>query len=119
MKKKNSLSNLLTLAKEVESASSEKSASIPTNLPIDDHNLISPSASKEEKSNSSKDLNVYLSRRNNKSTEPTRLPVDIHKRLKMISVVAGISIEALVANIIEKMLQDNEKEINAYLKKNF
>ena len=116
MNKKNPLSNLLSNAQMTEESLSDKSA-VPTN----DENAETPElvVSKNEKAPSDKkNLTVFFNRREDKSTEPTRLPEPIHRKLKLISLASGVSIEALVANMIEKCLQDNEKEINTFLKKN-
>ena len=116
MSKNNPLSNLLTKAQTAEESLSNKGA-VPTNEENEETSELI--ISKNEKTPSGKKgLTVYFNRRVDKSTEPTRLPELIHRKLKLISLVSGISIEALVANIIEEMLKDNEKEINIYLKKN-
>ena len=116
MSKKNLLSDLLSTAQTAEESISEKGA-----IPATDENAEAPEhvISKNEKTPSDKkNLTVFFNRREDKSTEPTRLPEPIHRKLKLISLASGISIEALVANIIENMLHDREKEINTFLKKN-
>ena len=113
---KNPLTDLLTKAQTAEESLSNKGA-VPTN----DENADTPEyvISKNEKNPSDKkNLTNFFNRREDKSTEPTRLPELIHRKLKLISLASGVSIEALVANIIENMLQDREKEINTFLKKN-
>ncbi len=112
MSKKNPLNDLLSNAQTAEDLLPEKGAVPPTKI-------VEHATKKNENIYSEKkDLNVYFNRREDKSTEPTRLPEHIHKKLKLLSLASGTSIEALTANIIEKILQDNKKEINSYLKKN-
>ena len=111
-KNNNPLSNLLSNAQSAEESLSNKGA-----VPINEEAPELVISKNEKTPSDKKGLTVYFNRREDKSTEPTRLPELIHRKLKLISLASGISIEALVANMIEKGLQDNEKEINAFLKK--
>jgi predicted DNA-binding protein len=50
------------------------------------------------------------------ASEIIRVPRHLHKTLKLLSTVTGISMGAIVANIIEGVLTSNEKEITKIIK---
>jgi hypothetical protein len=51
-------------------------------------------------------------------TEAVRIPADIHKRLKLLASLSNCPISQILANILSNYFSDNQKEIQAYIKKN-
>lgn len=59
----------------------------------------------------------YLHKRDKESLEIVRVPSSVHQKLKLISVISGISINALISNILDDVLLSNEKDISKILKR--
>jgi hypothetical protein len=54
---------------------------------------------------------------NDKNLEVIRIPANMHRTIKLLAFASGKSITTIAANILNLYLNDNEKAINNYIKK--
>lgn len=75
----------------------------------------------EEKANSQivskKGLEILLNKREVNDSDAVRLPRELHRELKILAGLSGISMTAMLGNLVESFINENKKEIISYKRK--
>ncbi len=71
----------------------------------------------EESKGNGKKFSEYLEERKLKNTEVIRISSETHKKLKQIAMATGLGMHNIANNILEDILTNHNKEIQAILKK--
>lgn len=64
-----------------------------------------------------KGLAILFSSREVKDSEAVKIPRELHKELKMLSTMSGVSMIQMLGNLIEYFFNENQKEITNYRRK--
>ncbi|TYK32814.1 hypothetical protein [Bacteroides pyogenes] len=71
------------------------------------------------KNKSNEGLEMLLAKKEIKDSESVKISRDLHRELKILSSMSGVSMMQMISNLIESFLEENKKEISAYRKKYF
>lgn len=134
--KSNGMSQLLTGAKKkAQEISSIKSIADPeqTSVPVIEKTpeVVGPEKELQQEQEVIKTENVILPEKKGKGRgieflfenrkveklEVTRIPTELHKKLKLLSLASGTSVTAMMSNILYDFFEENGKEVNNYIKK--
>lgn len=66
---------------------------------------------------SKKGLAMLLSKREIKDSEAVKIPRELHRELKLLASMSGITMMQMLGNLIDNFLEENQKEIANYKKK--
>lgn len=64
-----------------------------------------------------KGLAMLLTKREVKDSEAVKIPRELHRELKMLSSMSGITMMQMLGNLIEDFFNENQKEITSYKRK--
>lgn len=78
-----------------------------------------PGTTEQETSKTSakKGLAMLLTKREVKDSEAVKIPRDLHRELKMLASMSGITMMQMLGNLIEDFFNENQKEITSYKRK--
>lgn len=77
-----------------------------------------PVVQKESSKTSTKGLVMLLAKRDVKDSEAVKIPRELHRELKVLASMSGITMMQMLGNLIEDFFNQNQKEITSY-KRNF
>ncbi|MFQ8591516.1 MAG: hypothetical protein ACLSAW_17930 [Bacteroides stercoris] len=89
-------------------------------------NVIEKPATQEEpgtteqetpKTSAKKGLAMLLTKREVKDSEAVKIPRELHRELKMLASMSGITMMQMLGNLIEDFFNENQKEITSYKRK--
>lgn len=66
---------------------------------------------------SKKGIAMLFSKRDIKDTEAVKIPRELHRELKLLASMSGITMMQMLGNLIENFLEENQKEIASYKRK--
>lgn len=64
-----------------------------------------------------KGLAMLLSKREVKDSEAVKIPRELHRELKLLASMSGITMMQMLGNLIEDFFNENQKEIISYKRK--
>lgn len=64
-----------------------------------------------------KGLAMLLTKREVKDSEAVKIPRELHRELKMLASMSGITMMQMLGNLIEDFFNENQKEITSYKRK--
>lgn len=70
-----------------------------------------------EKKGKGRGIEFLFDNRKVEKLEVTRIPTELHKKLKLLSLASGTSVTAMMSNILYDFFDENGKDINNYIKK--
>lgn len=65
-----------------------------------------------------KGLAILFQKREVKDSEAVKIPRELHRELKMLAGISGVTMMQMLGNLIEDFFNENQKEITSYKKKN-
>lgn len=69
------------------------------------------------KTSAKKGLAMLLTKREVKDSEAVKIPRELHRELKMLASISGITMMQMLGNLIEDFFNENQKEILSYKRK--
>ena len=60
---------------------------------------------------------MLLSKREVKDSEAVKIPRELHRELKLLASMSGITMMQMLGNLIEDFFNENQKEIISYKRK--
>lgn len=69
------------------------------------------------KTSAKKGLAMLLTKREVKDSEAVKIPRELHRELKMLASMSGITMMQMLGNLIEDFFNENQKEITSYKRK--
>lgn len=69
------------------------------------------------KTSAKKGLVMLLTKREVKDSEAVKIPRELHRELKMLASMSGITMMQMLGNLIEDFFNENQKEITSYKRK--
>lgn len=69
------------------------------------------------KTSTKKGLTMLLTKREVKDSEAVKIPRELHRELKLLASMSGITMMQMLGNLIEDFFNENQKEITSYKRK--
>lgn len=69
------------------------------------------------KTSTKKGLTILLTKREVKDSEAVKIPRELHRELKLLASMSGITMMQMLGNLIEDFFNENQKEITSYKRK--
>ena len=60
---------------------------------------------------------MLLTKREVKDSEAVKIPRELHRELKLLASMSGITMMQMLGNLIEDFFNENQKEITSYKRK--
>lgn len=114
-------------AKKVQEIKSVAEEQISETKPVEDNSTIQtlepavpedPVTTEPEVSKTaSKGLTMLLKKREVKDSDAVKIPRELHRELKLLASMSGITMMQMLGNLIEDFFIENQKEIASYKRK--
>lgn len=85
-------------------------------MPPEKETIVEEQTEKTE-STAPKGLEMLFYKREIKDSEAVKIPRELHRELKLLSSMSGVTMMQMIGNLIDNFLLENQKEISSYKRK--